>query len=381
MGGGKVPGPLVGAGSGPVDDGTLNRQASPPPGPTGGNRDDKPWGQGDHRKLVEFNPDPSKRSGAERLRWKHLGYDNASKAPTTAEYQSWFEGFRLPKGNVTLLLPNPGFQPTPFERAFNLTFATAHPQSYPILTPWSEVVGHVAYFTNPFIFYPRRFSVLKLDDAVDGGVPAFVRQKNPNSDFWREASAQTGYYLAVTPDGEIISVLSSHGLDGVTSASTFSFILDVIMLVDGFLLVRKAFSAAGRALVDRELAKRAMAAAERERLEAAGKAATSAKNTTPAAYARTQPAEAFAKTVPKPADAVPKMDGGTQVTGDFSQAARDSALEKQFGDMNRETLEEIEKARAVRGSAAAEGDDWMEEVSDIITRVGKKHFPKGVPLD
>jgi hypothetical protein len=75
------------------------------------------------------------------------------------------------------------------------------------------------------------------------------------------------------------------------------------------------------------------------------------------------------------------MDGRTAVTGDFSQAARESALEKQMGDMNRETLEEIEKARAARGSLAAEGDDWMQEVSDIIDRVAKKHFPKGVPLD
>jgi hypothetical protein len=43
-------------------------------------------------------------------------------------------------------------------------------------------------------------------------------------------------------------------------------------------------------------------------------------------------------------------------------------------------------ARAARGSPApgadpAFGDDWMDEVADVIRRVGKIHFPKGIPLE
>ena len=388
MGGGKVAGPLDGAKVGPIDKGTLNRQPSQPPGPLAlPHRDALPWELSSNRKLVEFNRDPGTLSGAERLRRKHLGYPlshqpTRSEYESNSEYKSWFEGFRLPKVSPILLLPNPHFEATPWENAFGLTFVKSHPNSNPILNDSNEVIGHVAYFTNDQIFVPKMLGSLNLSDVVDAGMPAFVRKKNPDPRFWSESSRpQTGYQLVVTAGGEVIAVLSTNDREGNAYISTWSFIVTVVTIVDGVFLVR-ALSAAGRAAltrIDEMLAKRALAAAERERLEAVGIAAKG-KDASPAAFARTQPPEAFADTVPKPADAVPKPGGATQNTGDFAAAARESELEGRFGAMNKETLAEIEKARVARGSAAY-GDDWMNEVSDIITRVEKKHFPKGVPLD
>lgn len=386
MAGGTVPGPLDGAKVGPIDQGTLNRQPSQPPGPLVlPHRDPLPWELSSNRKLVEFNRDPGTLSGAERLARKHLGGDQYSHAPLRSEYLSWFEGFRLPKVSPILLLPNPGFQATPWENAFGLTFVQSHPMSSPILNASNEVIGHVAYFRNDQIFVPKMLDNLglRLSDLVDAGMPAFVRKKNPNPRLWSESSRpQTGYQLVVTAGGEVIVVLGAHDTEGNAYISTWSFVVTVVTIVDGVFLVR-ALSAAGRAAltrIDEMLAKRAMAAAERERLEAVGKLAVKGKDASPAAFARTQPPEAFADTVPKPADAVPKPGGATQNTGDFAEAARESELAGRFGAMNKETLAEIEKARVARGSTAY-GDDWMDEVSEIITRVEKKHFPKGVPLD
>ena len=55
MGGGRVPGPLDAAKTGAIDDGTLNRQASPVPGSLGilRHRYDKPWKVSSNRKLLE----------------------------------------------------------------------------------------------------------------------------------------------------------------------------------------------------------------------------------------------------------------------------------------------------------------------------------------
>jgi hypothetical protein len=400
MPGGKVPGPLDGAKAGPIDKGTLNRQPSQPPGPLVlRHRYHLPWELSSNRKLVEFNPDPGTLSGAERLRWKHMGGDQYSNVPTRSEYESWFEGFRLPKVSPILLLPNPDFQATPWENAFGLTFAQSHPNSNPILNASNEVIGHVAYFRNDQIFVPKMLGNLGLSDVVAAGMPAFVRKKNPNPRFWSDSSRpQVSYQLVVTAGGEVIAVLSARDREGDAYISTWSFILTVVTIVDGVFLVRGALSAAGRAAlsrIDAQLAKRAMAAAERERLEAAGKLAAKGKDalarTQPvwplagkdaSPFALAQPREAFADTA-KAADAVPKPPGATGNTGDFAAAARESELEGRFGAMNQETFEEIEKARAARGSdpLAAYGDEWMDEVSDIITRVGQKHFPNGVPLD
>jgi hypothetical protein len=385
MGGGRVPGPLDAAKTEAIDGGTLNRQASPVPGSLGilRHRYDKPWEVSSNRKLLEFNRDPGTLSAAERLRGHRLGGEYYSNHLTAAEVHSWFEGFSLPRRSAILLLPNPHFQATPWEQAFGLTFVSSHPPSYPIVNASYEVVGHVASVRNDEVLVPRRFASLNLSDLVDSGVPAFVRNENPNSRFWMESSSpQIAYQLVTTPGGEVVAVLSARDRDGVGSQSTGEFILTVVSLVDGYYLVRAAASAVGRAALsrlDRWLAQRAKGALGRERLEAAGKAAVRGKDVSPAAFERTQPQEAFDPTVPGSA-------GITRNSGDFAAASAESNLEKRFGAMNQESLAEIEKARAARGSASAGvdpslGDDWMEEVAQIIDRVERKHFPKGVPLD
>lgn len=384
MSGGKVPGPLDGAKAGPIDQGTLNRQPSPPPGPLVlRHRYHLPWELSSNRKLVEFSRELS---GAERLHWKR------------SEWESWFEGFRPPKDYPIFLHPNPDFQATPWENAFGLTFVQGHPRSNPILNASDEVIGHVASFRNDEIFVPKMLGNLSLSDLVAAGMPAFVRKENPNPRFWSDASLpHTVYQLVVTAGGEVIAVLSTRDREGDASISTWSFILTVVTIVDGVFLVR-ALSAAGRAAlsrIDAQLVKRAMAAAERERLEAAGKLAAKGKDASPAAFARTQPVwplagkdaspfalaqprEAFADTV-----AVPRPAGATLDTRNLAAVVTESDLMKRLGAMQEERFAEIAKARAARGADfyATSGDGWMDEIVEISTRVEQKHFPNGLRLD
>jgi hypothetical protein len=383
MPGGKVPGPLDGAKLGLIDKGTLNRQPSQPPGPSVlRHRYRLPWEVSSNRKLLELMTDPGTLSGAERLRWKHLGFEQYSNVPPRSEYESWFGGFRLPKVSPILLLPNPDFQATPWENDYGLTFVKSYPKSSPILNGSNEVIGHVASFRNNEIFVPKTHDIIKLSDLVPAGIPAFVRKKNPDPSFWSESiPPQAVYQLVVTAGGEVIAVLSTHDTEGDAYISTWTFIATVVTIVDGAILVRGALSKAGRAAlsrIDEALAKRALAAAERERLEAAGKLAAKGKDASPAAFDSTQPG-ALADTAKAP-DAVPKPGGATQNSGDFDAAARESELEERLGAMNRETDVEIEKARVARGSDpfATYGADWMREVREIMERVERKHFPKGL---
>src|SRR5262245_8291347 len=117
MGGARVPGPLDGTKTAAIDDGTLNRQASSAPGPIGVPRNHSSSEL--TRTLIEFNPDlPKQLGGAERLRWKRMGYTQESRLYTEADARNWFEGFSLSRRSTILLLPNRYFQPTPWERAF-----------------------------------------------------------------------------------------------------------------------------------------------------------------------------------------------------------------------------------------------------------------------
>src|SRR5262249_46798150 len=253
MAGGRVPGPLDGKKAEPIDRGTLNRQASNPPGPVGvlRHRYKKPWESTSNRRLVEFNSDPR----AQRSR---------AVPYTEFEYRNAFEGFRAPKLSPIRLVPNPDFQATPWENDFDLAFLNGHPKSHPILNASNEVVGHVAYFTYDHIFYPKKLGPLALSDVVDSGLPAFVRKETPDTRFWRQGPVMRGYELVVTPDGEVMAVLSNHDIDGLKSYSTWEYLLAVLTIVDGAMLLRRLVGQkAALAAIDKQIFERAAAAEQR----------------------------------------------------------------------------------------------------------------------
>lgn len=389
MGGERVPGPL---GMAKSDEGTPNRQRSSAPGVTGvlRHRYHQPWELRANRRL--FNADPTRISEAERYLWDHPGHEPFFESLVLggAEANVWFEGFSLATRSPILLLPNPNFHATPWERAFGLTFLSRHPKSSPIVNASNEVVGHIAYFRNYELLVPAEFAGEHLGDVVASGMPAFVRTASPDPRAWDMPHVQTGYHVVVTPGGEVLAVLGSRDLDGAGSQSTLGYILDVLLLIEGYYLVRAAASAAARAAMSRLdgwLAKRAQAALERERVKALGLARTQP----PEAFARTQSArpEAFARTQPAEAmaDTVPGSPNITLNTGDFAGAKVESELLKRINAMHRETGAELDMARAARQSSApdavfdAGGTDWMDEVVQIMDRVRRKHFPEGLYLD
>src|SRR4029077_19880981 len=113
------------------------------------------------------------------------------------------------------------------------------------------------------------------------GMPAFVRRENPDQSFWQESSPpQTGYLALLTPGGEVIAVLQARDLEPLVVISAWAEVkfllevaLDVVLILDGLMLVRLAASAATRAalaIFGRQLAERALVAGDREVLEAAG---------------------------------------------------------------------------------------------------------------
>ena len=107
------------------------------------------------------------------------------------------------------------------------------------------------------------------------------------------------------------------------------------------------------------------------------------RSPSPAALARTdlEPPAGLADTIPKPLAAA--KEASTLDTGNIAEARMESEHARRMGALNNETFSEIERARLARGPdpLAAYGDDWMQEVSEIIDRVSRKHFPNGVPLD
>lgn len=362
MAGSRVPGPLDGTKAEPIDRGTLNLQATPPPGPVRvlRHRFRRP-GEWSSRELIEYDPDPRRgQRPHELMDWKN----------------NW-KGFRLPKFSPILVVPNPALQATPWEKDFGLTYdyVNRNKTPHPVLNARNEVVAHVAYFTNDTIFYPKKLrSLLPLSDVVDSGMPAFVRKK-ADRHFWQEAPPQKEYQLLVDPGGEVLAVLSTNDRDGVTSPSTLAFILDVWMIADGAFFLRRAFSAASLSRLEIELAERA-AAAEQRRIERL-------------AFANTQYPHGLDATKPMPVGGVPKPEGGVlrtgaDSTGVFEKAKLKSDFQKRISASLQETGREIREARAAREARGIESigkQDWLDEIAEIMDRVEKNYFPEGYPWD
>jgi hypothetical protein len=388
MGGGRIPGPLDGKAE-PIDAGTRNRQASPPPGPLRvlRHRYSEPWENSFNRKLSEID--------------HRLGEGAGSYAPqpTSSEDESSFGGLRLPGFSQVYLLPNPNFQATPWEQAFGLTYARSYPKSAPIVNASNEVVGHLAYFVNNQILVPKRFSGLRLRDVVGSGMPAFVRSKNPDQSFWQESSPpQAGYSLMVTPGGEVIAALAVHSLDGLVRITNWDILkwvleigLDIMLIADGLILVRMAASVTRRlavSLLSRELTERALVAADREVLEGAGKMAGEGTTLRASPPPMPKPVEA-----PKPLEAGNPADAlqaelntirpNTALARDrYYLNQRRAILEKYRSLEGDEVFAEIDKARIAKGSDyyAMQGEGWMKEVRDIMDRVEAKYFPPWLKL-
>ena len=358
----------------PIDRGTLNRQRSQPPGPSRVLR---------HRYVLA----------------SELGYYTRTLLEfAEIEFEIYgtritFPGYRLPDLSPVLLMENPAFlfRTTRWEKDFGLTPVNSGLGSSPVVNSSNEVVGHVARFRNDEIFVPKMLADIKLSDVVDSGMPAFVRSKNPNPDSWRDAwPPQTTYQLLTSSGGEVVAVLGSQVQYSGGSQSTWEYIKTVVLIADGWFLVRSFVPAAGRAVVagiEKRIAKRALAAAERERLKVAGKWVAEGKDVSPAAFERTGVREASEAGAPAPPSRAPEAfadteqaAGATRNTGDFANAAEESALEERIGAMHKETWAEIERVRATKSWAEAEGDAWMEEVSEIVLRVKAKWFPKGLHL-
>src|ERR1700733_948003 len=373
MPGSKVPGPLCSTKSEPMDKGTLNGQRSQPPGPVGvlHHRYVLAWELSANRTLIEFNRDLRSGSASERALAKHMGFDHYSNLPTKSEVDSYFVGYRLPLLSPVLLLPNPGFQATPWESVFGVTpgytGSLARTTAYPVVNSSNEVVGHVGFFRSDEIFIPKMLSGINLDDVVASGMPAFMRKKNPNPDFWVEAAAFSIYQLYTSSGGEVIASFGGHDREGNAHISTKDFIFTVVSIFDGAFLVRGLVSAASQrvaSFMSKRFAawaeKRALAASGRKGLETGGKSVAENKG-------------AITLDTLPPKKAAPGKDvdpfGATPVADTLLPPLTPGKIAeyKRWDAFHAEFRQELEKLRATKSVGYdAGGTGWVDEAAALM---------------
>jgi hypothetical protein len=274
-------------------------------------------------------------SGAEKLRWKHLGGDRYDTAENRARAyrqaidtgRKFIYVYKLPKLELTMLMDKPDQDflrgATVWEQVYSYLgnlyrrvpadFPRA--KAVPVVDAFFNVVGHIGWFTDYELLVPAGINKQypprqgRLKEIVGSGIPVIVpiTTKLSSNQWWEPFQPlQEAYLLMTGIDGSVIAVLGNRDRDGVEPytigdalkhgarllLTATEIALDVLLIYDVALVLTEL--AVGRLLVwalAREGRSAALGATRELALEAIERKAVSEISTSEAAslLSRTPP--------------------------------------------------------------------------------------------